>query len=475
MRKRLAVLMGAAILTATGGLALPAHSVFAETANAAAISNALADHPQADTDTAKMDYIGLLVRHYVSNLVEWTASLTDQDYGVLLQEVQSGKSIAEASGLNASDLSDKLGESLAQNFAADEQSGVLTPKEALHAKAYAIAAIKEAVSGAAGAAALQTDSIDGRDIVQSHINKIVQTTANLYELDAKNLRRALREGHSLAQASGQESGALAGAVTALLDRELDAAVLAGKLTSAEADKRKAEGEEAIRKIVATEGYDGDTTNWMKQFGDRLVSNKLGFIVPLTAALSGKDTDDVALAIEQGSTISSASGLSETELLGALSKNIDEAIDQAWLNGNVTASYADQLKRQAEEQLRTAITAARYGANAQGRAESVTQDETTEASDNDPAEFYAENRLNQVAADVAALSNIRYDDLLERLASGQTMSQASGISNNSLLYGLVKSASKQLNEYVDQGALSEEESARVKANYMSGLVQLLSYT
>ncbi|MDF2715322.1 MAG: hypothetical protein K0R28_2247 [Paenibacillus sp.] len=491
MRKRLAVLVGAALLTTTGGLALPAQSVFAETAAYPIAANAQTEEgAQTKAGNARTDYIEVLVGKYVSNLRDQAAALADADYDTFIQDVQSGKTLAEASGLSESGLADKLVQSIGQSLDAEVQLGALTADEAKQAKNRVEALILEAVSGSGGADFFQQDSVIGQHILNSHIAAVVQTAASLYELDSSQLRRALKEGQSLASVTGQVYGPLADAITEPLVRELDSAVQAGKMSAEEADSLKSEGAEAIRTIVDTKGYDVPTTNWMEHYGQYLLHNKLGFVITQTVAQSGKEEDEIVAALAAGSTLAAASGLSDTDLLRSLSDYIGAAIDQAWLEGKLSVNYAERLKERAEEQLAEIIHTSGYGMNAQREPRGAAYEENwetcetdengetrcteaaEEAADIDPSS-YTDDKLNNAISEMAAIVNIDFDVLLNRLASGESISRATGRSYDNLIYELYRSTSKQINRYVSGGSLTEEESERIKSNYMSGLAELMT--
>lgn len=491
MRKRLAVLVGAALLTTSGGLALPAQSVFAETAAYPIAAKAQTEggtHTNAGDE--RTDYIEVLVGKFVSNLRGLAAALADVDYDTFMQDIQTGKTLAEASGLSESELADKLVQSIGQSLEAEVQLGALTADESEQARKRAEASILGALSGSGGADSFQHDL--GQHIINSHIAEVVQTAATLYELDSSQLRRALHDGQSLASVTGQVYGPLADAITEPLIRELDLAVQAGKMSASEADSLKTEGAEAIRKIVDTEGYDAPTTNWMKRYGQNLLNNKMGLVIPQTVALSGKEEEEIVAALAAGSTLTAASGLSDTELLRSLSANIDVSIDQAWLEGKMSANYAEQLKEQAEEQLTAIIHTSGYGKNVQQEARQATYEDnwetcetlengetsctevTEEVTEINPSS-YTNFKLNNAISEVAAIANIDIEVLLGKMAGGESVSRATGRSYDNLIYELYRSTSKQINRFVSRGTLTEEESEQIKSNYMTGLVELMTHS
>ncbi|GAA3405977.1 hypothetical protein ACFFNY_25940 [Paenibacillus hodogayensis] len=503
MKKRLAVLMGAAVLTASGGALLPAKAAWAETVSVTAAdettgASVTADEstgttadettgtsanaeestgssPAADESTGpsaaaeqtkQVSYIDILASRNLSSYVAQAAALGDQDFDTVWQEVLTGKSLSEASGVPAGDLEAALLQSLAQSLSADVENGALTAGEAEQTKASAIATIRAVIAGASTSASVQAALIGGADIVQSRLDRVIEDTAALLELNARELRQSLRDGRSLAEASGQDAATLAAQLAGMLNQDLDASVQAGQLARADADTRKREGLEALGRIVAEAGYDRETTPWMEQYGNALLASQLGFAVNYAYALSSREYDDFYSDLAEGASIETASGLTEKDLLPSISAMIGNAVDEAWLNGKLSAGYADELKLQADEQLKTALTAPGYG---QSKAVAIADDAAVAAS----AQDYAEGRLSQVAADVAAWAGTRADVLLEKLAQGQTLAQAAGTDSDALLRALVKSVAVQLNAYAADGTFTEKDVASAKSSYTAGLVQLLN--
>lgn len=492
MKKRFAVLVGAALLAASGGAALPVKPVFAASANvsasAADTSNGLAAQPEIAPDTTQIDYIDILAGGQLTSIVAQAAAIAGKDYDTLMQDVIAGKSLADAAGLSAGELESQLLRSAEQSLNVEAATGALTAAEAEQAKTSAAEAIRAVVSGTQGAAKPEASWLAGSDIVQSHLNQIVDDIAYAYELDARDLRAALHEGQSLIEASGQAADALENVLSESLNRDLDTAVQTGKLTAADADKRKEKGRDAITTIVTTPGYDRETTPWMEQYGNALLANRLDFAENTAFALSDKEYDDFYNELGQGGTLLSASGLTESELLEPLAESIDQAIDAEWLNGRLSADLADRLKQQASEQLKTVIVTPGYGVTSVAETVAPTPDYSAATVTDDvydgeadpvavvtvtDVQAYTDERLSRVVADVAALTGLHTDELLARLAEGESLAEAAHSDNDTLLYGLVRSFGRQLNESAAAGApFTKQESEQAKASYTSSILALL---
>ncbi|MEF3304982.1 hypothetical protein [Paenibacillus sp. GYB003] len=482
MRNQLAVLIGAAVLT-TGGLTLPDKAARAETA--AAVLQPQAEPQQTAAEAAEPGYVDIVLQKAIAAArTSVAASVYNENDDTAWPYSTEGQSLAAVTGWSESELETALLRSVTEAIARDLESGVLTANEASDASAAATAAVHKTVSGPAAGASAAASSTKGAAIVQSFLDTIVQRTADLLELSARDLRSALGAGQTLAQAAGQTEAQLGELLKQSLNGELDRAAASGSLSSAEAIERKRDGAEAIDTIVATVGYDRETTPWMERFGESLLANKLGFAATLTATWSDKESDDFFAALAQGGTLASASGLSESELLALLTDYVDEAIDGAWLDGDLSAEYAGRLKTRAAELVKTAISTPGYGMPTAPAARvvyvAVPDADSADAAESYVAEVedldadaYAADRLNRVVADIAALTGTNGDELLRRLSGGLTIGQAVHTDADSLLYSLVGSFGKEVNNFVAAGALSEEDGARAKSNYTSGLLKLLT--
>lgn len=91
---------------------------------------------------------------------------------------------------------------------------------------------------AAGKAAMETD--------RAAVDAVVTATLGI---TADAIKARLKAGESLATIAGAKKDTLIAAITAEINRQIDAAVVAGKLTAAQATERKAKTAENVTKRV----------------------------------------------------------------------------------------------------------------------------------------------------------------------------------------------------------------------------------
>ncbi|WP_379215393.1 hypothetical protein [Paenibacillus sp. GCM10012303] len=452
MKKRFAVLMGAVVFAAAGGFAGPLHPAYADTVKTETVSvsneGTIREVAVSSQTAGPITYADLLVRKQLSQIVTLASAYADSDidYSSYLESVYSGKSLAEAAGVSPGDLYDQLMASYRQTVEAEVAAGYLTGTEGDQAVQALSSAVSAAVSGSWDQDSRLSVTDAGQDLVQLHVNRIVPNAAIFIEGSSAGLLQALLAGQSLAEATGLSADSLSAQLESQLSADLDQAVRSGKLRAEDAEARKAEGAKAIREAVSTPAYDRTSSAWMDRFGERLLARQLDSAERLAAVLSSKDYSDVLEALEQGSTLAEATGLSDSELSDQLGVSIRQAIDAAWLDGSLSRQAADQWKAKADEALNRLI-----------RGE--TPDGTLQA---DAAIALGSTR--NIVKNSASYAGLSYGELKEALAAGQTLVQATGLTEAELLGALQAGAEHYIAGAVQSGRLDRAEGATREEAY-----------
>ncbi|RKN81997.1 hypothetical protein [Paenibacillus ginsengarvi] len=561
MKKRFVVLMGAVVIAASGGFAGPQHSAYADAVKSetapASNEGAVQTSPAATVQAAApLTYADLLVHKQLSQIVTLAFAFADSDidYSSYLGAVYEGKSLAEAAGVSPGDLNDQLTASVQHTVQAEVAAGSLTATEGEQAVTSLSSAISAAVSGSLNQAARLSATDAGQDLVQLHLSRIVPNTAVYIEGSAADLLRAMQAGQSLAEAAGLSADALSDQLDSQLFADLDNAVQSGKLLAADAEARKAEAAKAIREAVSTPSFDKVNTVWMDRFGAQLVARKLDSAERLAAVQSSKDYSDVLEALAQGKTLADATGISEADLAEQLGSPIHQAIDASWLNGSLSRQAADQWKAKADEALNRLIrgeapagspqadaaiaqgstrdivkASASYAslsyedlkqAVASGQtlvqatglteeellgtlkaeadsyiaeavlsgrldrsAEQATREEaytlirsaieTAGYAGKVDAQLYGSELASRIVEQAAETDGVNASELLEALAQGYSLSSAAHTDKDSLIYSLLRSANQEINGLAGEGRITDEESAQLKSDYTSSLLELLA--
>ncbi|TXK76797.1 hypothetical protein [Paenibacillus sp. N3.4] len=440
MKKQFVVLMGVAVLaTSTSGLVLPVHSAYASDAQT---TGSQAQEAAATLDAASavtVDYPTLVLNNWFSKLDEYTADASGKETDDVRNSLENNQSLAAASGLDQSDLVSKLSDSLAQDLASQVQEGDLTQKESTQLQQLATSQINNLVSGNWSKAAFTTSINDnGSAIIHHRLQNILSDTVGIAtDTNSSQLRAALRNGQSLAEAAGIDAGTLTDSLTALLNSDLQAAVTTGQLQADLLDKTEQTGAEAVQKIVSEEGYDIPTTSWMEKYGQSVLADKLDTTIQTTAIFASKDLSDITNALSAGQDLVSASGLTYDDLLSQLTSNVNQGIETEWQAGNISAKLATELEQSAAKQLDAAITQSGYGQSVSG------------TSNKD----IAAESLRSIISDSAGYTSSSVGDLQAALDSGKSLVEATNLADGELLSVLQSRVDNYLNLAVTNGWLN----------------------
>ncbi|OPH58378.1 hypothetical protein BC351_23785 [Paenibacillus ferrarius] len=578
MRKQLAVLMGAALLVAgASGTAFPVKSAYAAEIGTTTTSVEGSAGTTADTQSgastagAAVSYNTLLLNNWLGKLDIHTQAAAGTNSEDFQNALASGATLTTASKLNPSDLIDKLKTMFAEDMAGEVQSGNLSAPEAAALEETAYPRIADLVSSGwstdSQTAVIQTN---GAAIIHSHLSTIADDASLPSGIGTIELRKALRSGKSLVDASGMDASALSDALTALLNQDLEAAVKNGTLPSDQLEKAEKDGASALWDAANTPGYDSATTPWMEQYGQRLLADVLdpSSIVQKAATIAGKDIDDVHSALLAGQSLSTIAGMSEADLTSQLTADVNDALEHEWEAGNLSVQLLTKLEQNSADALQKAVDQNGLGtqtaagtSNPALAAESIRSvveniadyagvavsdlrgkladgQPLVNATSVDPAELtsmlqsrvdtfldtavqngwltqedeqptkteaygllnaaitnsnykatmdtkqYLTDRLNRIvddaadvmetkSADSADATQTKSDDLLKIMASGKSLQQAVGIDADSLLIKLLRHTNEEINGFVADGSLSEQDAAKLKQDYASAVTKLLS--
>ncbi|MDQ0903146.1 MULTISPECIES: hypothetical protein [unclassified Paenibacillus] len=447
MKKHFVVLMGVAVLaTSTSGLVLPVHSAYA--------SDALTPDSQtqeaATSDEAAsitVDYPTLVLNRWLSKLDQYTAVAADIDSSDVLNAIANNQSLAAASGLGQSDLVAKLTDFFLQDLAYQVKTGELTQKESTQLQQLATSRINDLVSGSWKKTALTTSiHNNGSEIIHNRLQNIISDTASIAtDINSSGLRAALRNGQSLAEATGIDAGTLTDSLTAMLNSDLQAAVTTGGLQADLLDKAEQTGAAAVAQIVREKGYDIATTSWMEKYGQSVLSDKMDWTIQATAIFASKDYSDVVDALSAGQSLVSASGLAYDDLLSQLTSNINQGFETEWQAGNISAKLASQLEQSAAKQLGDAITQNGYGQSIVGSSN----------------KGIAAESIRSIISDSAGYIGSPVGDLEAALGSGKTLVEATNLADDELLGVLQSRVDNYLSRAVQNGWLNASDKDATK--------------
>lgn len=445
MRKQFLVLMGAALLvTSTSGIVLPSNSAYASesvvTTNQGRESG---EGPAASANT--IDYSTMVLNNWLSKLDIYAAAVSGKDSDEFRNSLDNGATITTASGLTSSDLISKLTDLFAQNVSFEVRMGSLTEKEAALLQQQVSSSISELVSkGWKGASSTVFLHMDGSDIIQSRVNRIISDAAFSSEIGSIELRNALRAGKSLVEATGLDASTLSDALTALLNQDLDAAVKLGSLKADQLEQAEKSGAEKIWAIINERGYDVKTTAWMEEYGQTLLAEKLdsGSIIQAAAIYSDKNYSDLLDALASGQSLIEATGLASTDLSAQLLDRVNRDLENEWESGNLSAKLVGQLEKSAAAQINQALSQSGFGKVAEGSSNHLIAQESIRS--------IVDASANYMGSSVV--------DLRAELAKGQSLVEATLVDEAELSNYLKTKADSFINQAVQKGWLKASDKA-----------------
>lgn len=459
MKKQLAVVMSAAVLSVGGwawaGVGATAH---AATGTYQAV---LASQDEATAGQGAVTYTDVFVSEWLSGLPHRVAGLYDvQDENLFNTELSDGSSIADAAGVSYTTIISSLTSLFAKDAAYEVTTGNLTDAEAAQAAKLVNDQLPGLLTGVWTGFDTVADGLNpGREVLNNRISRLVEDTSGLSDLSSADLRAALLEGKSLAEAADLDADTLTASLVSGLSQDLDRLVRTNRLTDAEGSALKSEAAATIAQLVNTKGYETQENDWMDAYAQSLIDGKLGNVVSLSVIYSEEDYTDVREALAGGATLANAVGKDADALVSLLQKDTNNALDSAWRSGALTSEKADYWKAEAVKQLQAAVTKG-YGTAAEANTAIV------------------EESLRSIVSQTASYAGITLSGLRTQLDSGSTLADAADLSANELAAVLKISVDAYIDQTAANGWLSSDAVASTKTaayNELLAAVDKVGYT
>lgn len=439
MKKQLAVVMSAAVLTA-GGWAWTGSTVHAATGTyAVSVSVNGEEAPQT-----AVTYPSIFVSNWLGSLPERVSGLYDVDQDIYSGKLAEGASIADAAGVSSSTIISNLTAEFNKDAAYEVAQGNLTAKEAEDAAKQLDSLLSKLLNQAWSGYDAAADALNlGREVLNNRLSQLIQLTSGVSEVSTADLRAALQAGEALVGASGLAEADLTAYLLSGLNQDLDRLVGTNRLTQEESSGLKSEAALKIAKIVNTKGYDAEENAWMDVYAQSLINERLDGIVRLSAIYADEDYSDVADALAAGSSLQAATGVAADELVAQLQAGIDHAFDAAWTSGALTTAKAEEWKTEAQKQLTAAVTTNGYGAGAEAD------------------QLIVKESLRSIVSQTASYAGLSLDELRSQLDSGLTLASAADLTASELASALESSVEAYINQAVTNSWLKSEAAASTK--------------
>ncbi|MCY9662760.1 hypothetical protein P5G65_25615 [Paenibacillus chondroitinus] len=395
-----------------------------------------------------------IIQNRLNHIISDAATASAVAETDIRQALQSGDSIADATGMDAQALDSTLNTLLGGDLDAAVNAGSLKADQR----------DQLAVSGADQI--WQTIEKKGYDeqttpwmekYGQALLNKkldpdmMIQAASAFAGKDYQDIMDGLAAGQSLVTASGLASADLSAQLLDAVSRDLDNEWNAGNLSAQLRDQLKKSAAEAIDKAIDQDGY-GQAANGSSNHV--IAAESIQALVEDSANYAEAAVTDLRQSLADDHTLVEATGKDESDLSSYLQQNahayIKQAVEKGWLNA------ADQAATESE-------------------ADSLVQDAINRRGYKDQVDVkqYLANRADRVIDDVASVSGIETADLLKNLDGGKSIAQAANQDPDSLLYNLLKKANQEINGFAAAGAISKEDAAKLKADYGVWAVKYLS--
>ncbi|MFH5182110.1 hypothetical protein ACHHV8_05435 [Paenibacillus sp. TAB 01] len=400
-----------------------------------------------------------LVAQHLNSIVRDTAWLADKDAAVINEALLKGQTLAEASGLSASELTDKLTGLLKEDINHLYEDSDASSSELDALKAQGAAAIASAVSEKGFQPAAAAAVVDLNAVIQSQLSLVFSNASAFSSEDSSDIEQRLQSGQSLAQAVGLSQAELTSKLTAQLNQTIDNAVSQQHIAPSVVQKAKEDGARQLAEVIATGKTSASLTGNSATVSSSVyeaVYARLDSIVADATLLSDKDYIDVTDALQSGATLVQATGLSESGLYSSLKALMDSDIDRA-AQGAVLEGDLNQVKNEAYDQIQTIITTPGFTATGKKAADDLKAN--------------VEAHLKLAASEAATLADKELYEVEDALKQGSSLAAATGLNSSELTQKLLAS----VNQYIDANSANVDADtvAKVKqdaAAYISQLVQ-----
>lgn len=392
----------------------------------AAISNAAAQ------GTVAYDKV---VEKELSYILGRVALYADKTDSAIREALQQGKTLVQASGLNRDELYDKLVDSMNQRIDFAAQSDKAITADNLHSIKSEAAAKISAVLSTNGYSGTQLIEVDYDEVVDNELSYIVGRVALYSNKTDGAIREALQQGKSLAQASGLNRDELYDKLVDSMNQRIDfAAQSETSITADRLNRIKSEAAAQISTVLSTQGYN-DAKPVEVNYG-KTVDRELSYIIGRVALYSDKTDAAIREALQQGKTLTQASGLNRDELYDKLVDSMNQRIDfAAQRDKTMTADRLNPIKSEAAAKIATALSTNGFAGT---QSIKVDYDEVME------------KELSYTIGRVALYSDKTDGAIREVLKKGGTLVQASGLMRDELYSKLVDS----MNQRIDFAARSD---------------------
>ncbi|UQZ86617.1 hypothetical protein SK3146_05910 [Paenibacillus konkukensis] len=391
-----------------------------------------------------------LVAKYLQNLATYTAWVSDREEDDVLSDVSYGKTLADASGLSASLLRDKLVSNFDTYVSLNAQGQNLSGDQIQKLHDEAASLINDAIMEHGYKAPVSQASMNLDSVIQQRLNLIVSDVAAISNDDVDDIENRLESGATLVKASGLSQEALFEALTGLMNLSIDNAVGQTPVSSDAVQQAKEKAADKIREAINTAGgYKAVSADQGAPSLDNIVKRRIAFIISDAATIADKDYNDVLQDLKSGKTLPDATGVAAGLLSSELNRIVQQDIDHAAEQGSFDTNAIESAKSSAGLRISEILSEGGY-----------TGEKETKAAGNISA--LVQERLKGIVSDAALIADKKYYEVEDKVNAGASLSAATGISGGELFDRLIAPVNQMIETMTndpDQQAKAKEQAAK----------------
>lgn len=260
----------------------------------------------------------------------------------------------------------------------------------------------------------------------------------LLKMDAETFRNEMKAGKTLAEVAkerGVSEQQLKDVMIRQMTERIDAGVKAGKLTTEQADKLKADMDQRVSDRINRKAPVGDMHHGRRHH--RMDNTEL-------LALLKLDQEAFRSEMRAGKTLAEVAkerGVAEQQLKDVIIKQMTERIDAGVKAGKLTAEKADKIKANMDQRVSEQI-------NRKG-----------------PMKGHFQHRRHMDNSELLALLKMDAETFRTEIKSGKSLADIAkerGVSEKQLKEVMIKQMTERIDASVKAGRLSEEKAAEMKS-------------
>ncbi|WP_028547588.1 hypothetical protein [Paenibacillus sp. UNC451MF] len=309
---------------------------------------------QPDENQASVN-LKAVIQQRLNALASDVALITNDDIENIDSKLESGSTLAIASGLPQALLIDSLRDLMYASI--DNAVGQLPvdSDKVQQAKTDALRQIRTAITTPGGYhVSAQTNEFSLDDVINNRIAYIISDAATIADKNYSDVIQDLQSGCTLAQAVGMSQSDLSIKLNELIDKEIDTAADQNAIDPELVTKAKNDAGSKISDILSQAGYSSSNSNSSESVNDlnAQVDARLKVIVSDAATIADKENYEIQDMVDQGASLATATGISGMELFERLMAPVNQYIESLSSDADAVAA----AKAKAADQVRTWVEA-----------------------------------------------------------------------------------------------------------------------